>query len=70
MSRSSSMEFLRLAILESKYQHQQCSEDVEVTTNLIMDEYSLSTYLFIKRDVDIAIWKFIVDIALRLDAKF
>ena len=69
MSRTSSVEFLRLAILESKYQLQQCSEDVEVTTNLIIDEYSLSTYLLIKRDVDIAILKFIVDITLRLDAK-
>ena len=57
-----------LAILESKYQLQQCSEDVEVTTNLIIDEYSLSTYLLIKRDVDIAISKFNVDITLRLDA--
>ena len=38
MSRTSSVEFLRLAILESKYQLQQCSEDVEVTTNLIIDE--------------------------------
>ena len=70
MSRTSSVEFLRLAILESKYQLQQCSEDIEVTTNLIIDEYSLSTYLLIKRDVDIAISKFIVDITLRLDAKF
>ena len=70
MFRTSSIEFLRLAILESKYQLQQCSEDVEVTTNLIIDEYSLSTYLLIKRDVDIAISKFIVDITLRLDAKF
>ena len=69
MSRTSSVEFLRLAILESKYQLQQCSEDVEVITNLIIDEYSLSTYLLIKRDVDIAISKFIVDITLRLDAK-
>ena len=69
VSRTSSVEFLRLAILESKYQLQQCSEDVEVTTNLIINEYSLSTYLIIKRDVDIAISKFIVDITLRLDVK-
>ena len=69
MSRTSSVEFLRLAILESKYQLQQCSEDIEVTTNLIIDEYSLSTYILIKRDVDNAISKFIVDITLRLDAK-
>ena len=69
VSRTSSVEFLRLDILESNYQLQQCSEDVEVTTNLIIDEYSLSTYLLIKRDVDIAISKFIVDITLRLDAK-
>ena len=69
VSRTSSVEFLRLAILESKHQLQQCSEDIEVTTNLIIDEYSLSTYLLIKRDVDIAISKFIVDITLRLDAK-
>ena len=70
MSRTSSVQFLLLAILESKYQLQQYSEDIEVTTNLIIDEYSLSTYLLIKRDVDIAISKFIVDITLRLDAKF
>ena len=68
--RTSSIEFIRLAILESKYQLQQCSEDVEVTTNLIIDEYSRSTYLLIKRDVDIVISKFVVDITLRLDAKF
>ena len=53
-----------------KYQLQQCSEDVEVTTNFIIDEYSLSTYLLIKRDVDIAISKFIVYIKQRIDAKF
>ena len=70
VSRTSSVEFLLLAILESKYQLQQCSEDIEVTANLIIDEYSLSTYLLIKRDVDIAISKFIVDTTLRLDAKF
>ena len=70
MSRTSSIELLRLAVLESKYLLQQCSEDIEATTNLIKDGYSLSTYLFIKRDVDIAISTFIVDITLRLDAKF
>ena len=70
VSRTSSVKFLRLAILESKYQLQQCSDDVEVTTNLIMDEYSLSTYLLIKRDVELAISKFIEDIDLSLDAKF
>ena len=69
VSRTSSVEFLRLAILESKYLLQQCNEGVEVTTNLIIDEYSLSTYLLIKLDVDIAISKFIVDITHRLDAK-
>ena len=68
MSRTSSVEFLTLAILESKYQHQQCSEDIELTTNLIIDEYSLSTNVLIKRDVDIAILKFIIDITLHLDA--
>ena len=36
VSRTSSVEFLRLAILESKYQLQHCSEDIEVTTNLII----------------------------------
>ena len=70
VSRTSSIEFIRLAILECRYHLQQCSEDIEVTTNLIIDEYTHSTYLLIKRDVDIAISKFIVDITLRLDAKF
>ena len=55
VSRTSSIVYLRLAILESKYQLQQCSEDIEVTTNSIVDAYSLSTYVHIKRDVDIAI---------------
>ena len=39
VSRTSSIEFLRLTNLESRYQLQQCSEDVEVTTNLIIDEF-------------------------------
>ena len=54
MSRTSSIEFIHLSIFEGKYQLQQCSEYIEVTTNSIMDEYSLSTYPLIKRDVDIA----------------
>ena len=69
VSRTSTVEFLRLAILECIYQLQQCSEDVEATTNLNMDEYSLSTYLLIKRDVYVAMYEFIVDITLRLDVE-
>ena len=65
VSRTSSLEFLRLTILEGKFFIQQCSEDIEPTSNSIIDEYSHSTYLLIKCDVDIAISKFITETKLR-----
>ena len=70
MSRTYSIEFIHLSIFESEYQLQHCSEYIEVTTNSIIDEYSLSTYPLIKRDVDIAFSKWIVDITVRWDSKF
>ncbi|KAJ8031266.1 Deleted in malignant brain tumors 1 protein [Holothuria leucospilota] len=58
-------DFLRECQLPTK-----CLEDIETTTNNIIDKYSLSSYLSIKRDVDTAVSNFILKTRKRLDAKF
>jgi len=55
---SSSVHLLKLIIEESAIILRQCHKDIEEITNEIIDRFSLTVYLKIKKDVDISLLSF------------